>query len=244
MNLERYTRQILVRVIGRKAQETLATKHAVVIGGGGLGSTSSAFLVRMGIGQVDIIDKDLVTLSNLHRTSVFTEEDVGKPKSKILAQRLRKVNSDVVVDGKRICVTQDTIEDIVDQADIIVDGTDNLETRFLLNEASVKLGIPWVYAGVNETVGMVMGILPEKTPCFSCLTQAVSYKSAKELPMLGNLPVVTASIQCSEIIKLLLEQQPSGLLIYDIWKQLFDKVTMNINRNCMCCQKHQFKFLK
>lgn len=241
MNLDRYRRQILVKELGQKGQEVLSTKHAIVIGGGGLGSNSANLLVRMGLGDVDIIDFDIVDTTNLHRTSVFSENDVGKSKAFILQQKLEAVNSNVHVKGINQKVSLDNIESLVQNADIIIDGTDNVPLRLLINRVSINHDIPWVYAGVNETIGMVMGILPKKTPCFQCIARNIPDSKAIELPVLGSLPTTIASIQCNEAIKILLGRQPKGLLIYDAWNQCFDIMDIKRNPDCLTCGKNSRK---
>jgi molybdopterin/thiamine biosynthesis adenylyltransferase len=232
MSNNRYRRQILVKEFGHEGQETLQKKHAVVIGGGGLGSHSANLLVRMGIGRIEVVDNDVVDITNLHRTSLFTEQDIGRPKATVLQEKLQIINSEVRVTGIKRVVIEENIDALVRGANVIVDGTDSMSLRFLINQVSVKRDIPWVYAGVYETVGMVMGITPGKTPCFQCLAQTIPELSLGETPVLGSLPAIIASIQCNETIKLLLGRPLAGLIIYDVWKQCFE--TMNIKRNPQC----------
>ena len=235
MSINRYRRQILVNEIGQEGQEQLLKKHAIIIGAGGLGSHSANNLIRMGIGSVDIIDYDTVDMTNLHRTSVFSEQDVGKSKALILQERLQTVNTNVNVKGINQRVTSDNIRSFIQNADVIIDGTDSIPLRLLINETSLHHSIPWVYAGVNETVGMVMGILPKKTPCFQCITQNVPDSRNKEMPVLGSLPAIMAAIQCNEALKILLGRQPAGLLIYDVWNQWFDMMDIRRNPFCQTC---------
>jgi molybdopterin/thiamine biosynthesis adenylyltransferase len=232
MSVDRYRRQTLVHEFGQKGQDLLTKKHAVVIGGGGLGSHSSELLVRMGIGSITVIDNDVIDRTNLHRTSLFTEEDIGKSKASVLQEKLSAINSEVRVTGIKRVVIQDNITALVRGADVIVDGTDSMPLRFLINEVSIKRDVPWVYAGVYDTVGMVMGILPRKTPCFQCLSQTIPEQSSGETPVFGSLPAIIGSIQCNETIKLLLGRSLAGLIIYDVWTQCFE--TMNIERNPRC----------
>ena len=232
MNIDRYRRQTLVKELGQKGQEILAKKHAIIIGGGGLGSHSANLLTRIGIGRIDIIDDDIVDITNLHRTSVFSEQDIGKSKTLILEEKLRDVNTKILIKGINQKVTVENIWPLVQYADVIIDGTDSIPLRLLINEVSIQHNIPWVYAGVYETVGMVMGILPKKTSCFQCITQDIPKSELQEIPVFGSLPATIAAIQCNETIKLLLGKQPAGLLIYDVWNQCFD--IMNIKRNPYC----------
>lgn len=235
MNLGRYRRQILVKELGKKGQQILSKKYVVIIGGGGLGSNSANILTRMGVGKIDIIDYDVLDITNIHRMSIFDEEDLGKLKCKVLEEKLQRVNSNVKVRGINKRIDKENIESMVKSADLILDGTDNLETRFLINETSVKKDIPWIYTGVNGTVGMVMGIVPKKTPCLNCLSQGIANEVNEETPVLGNLPVTMASIQCIEGLKVLLKQQLSGLIIYDIWRQSFEILNIKRNPKCTCC---------
>lgn len=237
MRNDRYTRQTLVKEFGQKGQDSLATKHVIVIGGGGLGSHSANILVRMGIGSIDIIDDDRVDITNLHRTSVFSEQDAGQSKSLILQEKLQKVNMNVRVKGINQRVTADNILPLVQNADVIIDGTDSISLRFLINDVSIQHNIPWVYAGVYETVGMIMGILPKKTSCFACITQDIPTSITQETPVFGSLPATIASIQCNEAIKLLMGKEPSGLLIYDVWNQCFDIMDIQRNPFCPMCGK-------
>lgn len=243
MKSERYHRQILVPELGAKGQEMLASKHVVIIGGGGLGSNSANILVRMGVGQVDIIDDDVVDITNLHRTAVFSEDDGGKPKAEVLQERLQRVNTQVTVKGIRQRVMKENIESLIKNADVIVDGTDNMPLRFLINEASVKKNIPWVYAGVYETMGMVLGVIPQKTPCLQCVSQTIPEQRADETPVWGSLPATIASIQCNEVVKILLGRPVAGLIIYDVWRQCFDTMDIKKNPACLCCGKKKFRFL-
>ncbi len=237
MGKDRYRRQTLVKEFGLKGQKLLSSKHAILIGGGGLGSNSANLLIRMGIGSITIIDYDTIDKTNLHRTSVFSENDIGKYKASVLKEKLQSVNTDVQVQGIIKKVTLKNIDSLLTAADVIVDGTDNIPLRLLINKKSIQHKIPWVYAGVYETVGMVMAILPKKTACFHCITQNIPILKTKEIPVLGSLPATIAAIQCNETIKILLGKQPAGLLIYDVWNQCFDTLGIKRNPCCPICGK-------
>jgi adenylyltransferase/sulfurtransferase len=237
MDKERYRRQTLVKEFGETGQEVLSTKHVVVIGAGGLGSNCANLLVRMGIGRLTIVDFDTVDITNLHRTSLYTEEDIGKLKTVVLQDKLQSINAKVQVKGINQKVTKENINALVKNADVIVDGTDNLPLRFLINQVCIQHNIPWVYAGVYETVGMVMGVVPKKTPCLQCIAQNIPEHKSGETPVLGSLPAIIAAIQCTETVKLLLGKPLAGLIIYDVWKQCFDNIDINSNPNCPICGK-------
>ncbi|MCX6662005.1 MAG: HesA/MoeB/ThiF family protein [Euryarchaeota archaeon] len=237
MGKDRYRRQTLVKEFGQKGQKLLASKHAILIGGGGLGSNSANLLIRMGIGSIDIIDYDTIDKTNLHRTSVFSEKDIGEKKASILKEKLQSVNTDVKVKAINKKVTSKNIDSLISNADVIIDGTDNIPLRLLINERAIKHKIPWVYAGVFETVGMVMAILPKKTACFHCITPIIPVSKTQEIPVLGSLPATIAAIQCNETIKILMGKQPAGLIIYDVWNQCFDVLNIKRNPCCPICGK-------
>ncbi len=242
MSIDRYRRQNLVKEFGHKGQKVLARKHAIIIGAGGLGSQSANLLTRIGIGSIDIIDDDIVDITNLHRTSVFSEQDIGKSKALVLEEKLQKVNTKVMVKGINQKVTVDNIWSLVQYADVIIDGSDSISLRLLINDVSIQHNIAWAYAGVYGTVGMVMGILPKKTACFKCITQDIPKLGPQEIPVFGSLPATIAAIQCNEAIKILLEKQPAGLLIYDVWNQYFDIMKIKRNPYCpMCGNKNKIK---
>ncbi len=237
MGQDRYRRQTLVKELGRKGQKLLGSKHAILIGGGGLGSNSANILLRMGIGSIDIIDYDTIDITNLHRTTVFSEKDVGKKKALVLKEKLQSANTSVQVKAIDKKVTSKNIESLVKNADILIDGTDNIPLRLLINEITLKNHIPWVYAGVYETVGMVMAIIPNKTACFHCITPNIPVPPTKETPVLGSLPAMIAAIQCNEALKVLLGRRPTGLIIYDVWNQCFDVLNIKRNPCCPLCGK-------
>ena len=237
MGKDRYRRQILVKEFGPKGQKQLGSKYAVIIGAGGLGSNSANFLVRMGIGSIDIIDYDTIDKTNLHRTTIFSEKDIGKHKVTVLKEKLQSVNTEVQIKAINKKINSKNIDSLLSNADIIIDGTDNIPLRQLINRTAIQQNTPWVYAGVYGTMGMVMAILPKKTACFQCITLNIPISKKTEIPVLGTLPATIAAVQCNEAIKILLGKQPIGLLIYDVWNQCFDTLDIKRNPNCPICRK-------
>ncbi len=241
-SMKRYQRQTMVPELDLEGQQILKKSSVLLIGAGGLGSNSANILTRMGVGTLTIVDDDSVNLSNLHRTTIFTEEDIGKQKSIVLAQYLKKTNSQTNIITHQKQVTPENIHDLIKNIDLILDGTDTMSTRYLINEAAIQQNIPWVYAGLHATNAMIMGIIPQKTPCLNCISQTKPEKN-DPIPVLGNLPVITAAIQCTEAIKILLGKQPAGLILYDIWSQKFETLLIQKNPTCTCCVQHSYHFL-
>src|SRR2546427_3583103 len=162
----RYVRQTILREIGPEGQTKISAASVAVIGLGALGTVSAGLLARAGVGRLRLIDRDVVELNNLQRQVLFDEGDVDLPKADVAARKLRAVNSSVAVEGIAKDVHAANIESLVDGADIVVDGADNLELRFLLNEVSVKRRLPWIYGGAIATHGMGVAVVPETTAGF------------------------------------------------------------------------------
>jgi len=245
---DRYSRQIILKNIQEAGQKKLLDSHVVIIGCGALGTTIANNLVRSGIGHVKIIDRDIIELNNLQRQNLFDECDVGFPKSSIASKKLEKTNSEIEIEFIVDDVNHNNIEKFICGMDVVIDGTDNMLIRFLINDACVKHDIPWIYGGAIETHGMTMNIIPNITPCFRCLIH--NLPAAGLLPtcdtvgVLNSIPVIIASIESTEAIKIILKNHVSkDLLIYDIWDHIFQKISILRNDNCECCVKHNYEFL-
>jgi len=157
----RYSRQEMLPEIGQEGQKRLASSRAAVIGCGALGTVMSDLLARMGVGHIEVIDRDVVEISNLQRQVLYDESDIGRYKAEVAAEKLRKINSEIEV----VCTITDirgsSMEKTVKDCSIILDGTDNFSTRLAINDACVKLNIPWVYCGVVGTTGVTMPVIPQ-----------------------------------------------------------------------------------
>src|SRR5947209_12391133 len=166
----RYARQTLLPWIGEQGQQKLASVRVVVVGCGALGTTAAEQLARAGVGHLTLIDRDIVELSNLQRQVLFDEEDdrANLPKAVAGERRLRRINSNIQIQGIVTDVNQENAQELL-HADLILDGTDNAETRYLINDVAVKQGLPWIYAGCVGTEGRVMAVMPGRTACLRCL---------------------------------------------------------------------------
>lgn len=243
MDIARFQRQIIVPELGKTGQKKLAKTHIAIVGCGGLGSNSADFLTRLGIRQLTLIDNDHVNLTNLHRTALYTESDIGAQKTTALSEHLRKIDSTLKINTHDVWITGKNAEEILTSCDLVLDGTDNLATRYLINEIAIKHQIPWVYTGVHTTTGMILAIHPHKTPCLSCLSSHLPQIPENQIPVLGTLPSIIAALQITEALKLLFNQPTSGFLILNIWTMQLDQININQNPNCSLCHHHHYEYL-
>lgn len=243
-------------MIGDAGQRRLATSRVLLVGCGALGSVVADQLVRAGVGTLLVADRDIVELTNLQRQVLFDEADArdGTPKAVAAAQRLARVNSAVRIEPLPVDVDGGNLESLAlsPRVDLILDGTDNAATRYLVNDVSIKHGIPWVYGACVGTEGRVMTILPGQTPCLRCLFPEPP--GAGELPtcdtagVLGPVASVAASLQALSAIKLL-SGNPDAiapeLLSFDLWANRIRSVSTGGARrdDCPTCGRHHYEFL-
>jgi len=230
----RYVRQTVYAPLGEDGQHRLETGSVLICGCGALGSTLANLLVRAGVGRVRIVDRDRVEIHNLHRQVLFDEDDAAadRPKAKAAARRLARINREVPVESFFDEITADNIERYVEDIDVIVDGTDNFPTRFLINEVAVRRGIPWIYGGCVGAQGQVMAILPGKTPCLRCLLpedpEPAKLPTCPTHGILGPTVGVIASLEAIEAMKILsghAEAVSPMLTVVNLW----DNVTRQID---------------
>jgi len=200
---KRYARQIILPQIGSEGQETLGKASVLIAGAGGLGSISSLYLAAAGVGHIIIADHDHVEESNLNRQLLHSEVSLGIEKTKSAAIRLTELNSSIKVTPVKAKMTRQSIDSIAKKVDIIVDATDNYSTRQILNQASLKYNIPFVFGGVKGFDGMVSCFVPGRTPCFECVIPCPK-KADKSPGIIGATAGIAASIQAMETIKLIL----------------------------------------
>lgn len=240
----RYSRQELFSPIGEEGQQKIREKHVLIIGAGALGSANAEMFVRAGIGTVTIVDRDYVDWSNLQRQQLYAESDVESnlPKAVAAKKRLEKINSEVRVEALVQDVTAEELEELVTNVDVIIDATDNFETRFIVNDISQKHSIPWVYGACVGSYGLSYTILPGKTPCLSCLLQSIPLGGATcdTAGIISPAVSLVVSHQVTEALKLLVEDYESlrdGLVSFDVWKNEYS--CMNVQKlrkhNCPSC---------
>lgn len=243
---DRYSRQAIMKEIGKKGQKMLKKSSVAIIGIGALGTTAAELLARAGIGTLLLIDRDIAELHNLQRQYIFTEEDCHKPKAAAAAEYLQKVNSVIAIHAETTELTWENVEKLKGY-DLILDCTDNMETRFLLNDFCVKYQKQWIYCGAIETKGRLLVITPQ-TPCFRCvfsLPHAGSLETCETIGVLNTITTAMATFQVTEALKLL-TQQPytKELMVLDIWKGDFAKIKIKKRTDCPCCGKKEFPFLE
>ena len=225
----------------------------MVVGVGGLGSWVSELLVRAGVGRIRLADDDYVELTNIHRQAMYTESDAAARKLKIdaAAHRLREINCRVQIETFRTRMDRLTAERLMQDVDVVVDGTDNFETRFILNDCAMKLSKPWVFAGILGTRAQMMTVVPGKTPCLRCLMDAppACTDGAFRRPgaVLGAAVAVAASFEATEAVKILsghVDRINPYLLVFDVWSNFIRQIDVSTPRaDCPCCVRKRFEFL-
>ncbi|MDR4986115.1 thiamine biosynthesis protein MoeB [Bacillus cereus] len=240
----RYSRQELFSPIGEEGQRKIREKHVLIIGAGALGSANAEMFVRAGVGKVTIVDRDYVDWSNLQRQQLYAESDVENnlPKAVAAKKRLEEINSEVRVEARVQDVTAEELEELVINVDVMIDATDNFETRFIVNDIAQKYSIPWIYGACVGSYGLSYTILPSKTPCLSCLLQAIPLGGATcdTAGIISPAVSLVVSHQVTEALKLLVEDYESlrdGLVSFDVWKNEYS--CMNVQKlrkhNCPSC---------
>jgi len=244
--LARYVRQMVFPEVGEAGQRRLLSSSVAVIGCGGLGTHIADNLVRAGVGRLKLVDRDRVELSNLQRQILFDEEDAARalPKAEAAARKLRTFNSQVQLEPLVVEVGQENVGEIVRDVDVVLDGSDNFETRYFVNDACVKLGIPWIYGGAVASYGMTMTIIPYRTPCLRCVFPEVppreSAVTCVTAGILASIVAMVAALECSEALKLLLGQGElnKGLIHLDVWENRFEVFSLERrDEGCPTCSR-------
>jgi molybdopterin-synthase adenylyltransferase len=251
--MERYSRQILFPDIGKAGQEKLTQSRVTLIGCGALGAMHAEMLARAGVGFLRLVDRDFIEESNLHRQVMYDESDAANalPKAVAAANRIARINSAVVAEAVVKDVNYANIEDLIRDADVVLDGTDNFEARYLINDAAVKLDKPWVYGAAVSAYGLQMTIIPGVTPCLRCVfpdmpvpgTSPTCDTAGVILPIIATV----SSYQVAETLKLLTGQTDKlhgSLIQFDLWQNSFTRLKLReCTPDCPTCVQHRYEYL-
>lgn len=250
----RYSRQVRFTPFGEEAQVELGSSAAVVVGCGALGTVQASLLVRAGVGRVRLVDRDYVEESNLQRQVLYTEQDArdAMPKAEAARRHLLQANSTVSVEAHVTDLNPENIADLFQDASLILDGTDNFETRLLINDYCVKHGVPWVYGAAVGSYGLIMPVLRERDwPCFRCLypePPAGAQPTCETAGVLGPLTSVIGSMQAMEALKVLAGKQDAvrrAIVTVDLWDGRIRESKLPAKRaDCPCCGLREFPFLE
>lgn len=250
---ERYSRQILFQGIGPEGQEHLSHSQVLLVGCGALGASHAEMLARAGVGRLRIVDRDFVEFTNLQRQTLFKESDAAErlPKAVAARHRIEDINSEIEIEAIVADVNNSNVEALIENCDLVLDGTDNFQIRYLVNDACVKHSIPWIYGAAVSSYGTTMTIIPGETPCLRCVFE--------EMPDAGSsptcdtagviMPIISsiASIQVAEALKLLTGDRASlhkSLIQVDVWRNEWRKIKLSEpNPDCITCRRHTFEFL-
>jgi adenylyltransferase/sulfurtransferase len=255
VSLERYSRQMRFYGIGEDGQRRLLESHVALCGCGALGTVLANALVRGGVGHLRLIDRDFIETNNLQRQVLFDEHDVAEnlPKAEAAARKLAAINSAVHVEPVVADIDRTNILDLVHDADLILDGTDNFEIRYLINDAAVKLGKPWVYGGCIGSHGQSMTILPGETPCLRCVFEAAPAPgeggTCETAGVLSPIVNIVASYQAAEAFKILTGRRDAinrDLIYVDVWENLQRRIKIAPllgKVDCPCCRRRRFEWL-
>lgn len=252
-SLSRYARQTVLPVIGPEGQERLLASRVAIIGCGATGTVIANHLARAGVGYLRIVDRDWVEWNNLQRQLLFDEADArdALPKATAAETRLRAVNSEIQIEGLVSDLNAANVEELIGDCDLVMDGTDNFETRYIVNDACVKLGKPWVYTGAVSTYGMSLLIQPGQTACLRCAfpdpPPPGTAATCDTAGVLGPAVSAIASLSASEAIKWLVGAKDAlaeGLIHVDAWELSWHRFRLERKPDCPCCVERNFPYLK
>lgn len=248
---DRYARQILFPPIGEEGQERLLSSSVLIVGCGAIGSHLANLMARGGVGRLTIVDRDDLELSNLQRQILFDQTDLeeGLPKAVAAARKLRQINPEIQIQEVVADLNPDNVEELLESADLVLDGTDNFYTRYLLNDAAVKHGIPWIYGGAVSSYGMTMTVVPRETACLRCLFPNApppgEAPTCDTVGILPGVPAAVAAIQATEAVKQLVGSGPPnpGLIHLDLWDHEFRVIHASRQEACPVCVQGRYEYL-
>jgi molybdopterin/thiamine biosynthesis adenylyltransferase len=246
---ERYSRQMLFRGVGPEGQSKLAAARIAVVGCGATGSALASLLARAGVGTIRIIDRDYVEPSNLQRQALFDEADATEslPKAIAAARRIAAFNSQIVIEPRVADLTPANIEALLQDIPLVLDGTDNFETRYLLNDFAVQHGLPWIYTAAVGSYGVTLNVLPGKTACLACIfpdQPRGAFETCETAGILNSAVNLAASVSATEALKLLVgasDRLRRTLLSFDVWlNQRTEIAAAKPRLGCRACGQHDF----
>jgi molybdopterin-synthase adenylyltransferase len=246
---ERYSRQVLFPGIGREGQQKLAAAKVALVGCGATGSALASLLARAGVGTIRIIDRDYVEPSNLQRQSLFDEADADQslPKAIAAARKISAFNSQIVIEPEVADLVPGNIESLLNGMQLVLDGTDNFETRYLINDFAVKTALPWIYTAAVGSYGITLNVLPLETSCLACLfpdQPRGAFETCETAGILNSAVNLAASISATEAIKLLVganQQVRRTLLSFDVWRNQRAEVSAaSPSPECRACGERNF----
>lgn len=250
---ERYSRQVLFGPIGAEGQRKLGASRVMIVGCGATGSTLASLLARAGVGTIGIVDRDYVEASNLQRQTLFDEADTSQslPKAVAAARKIAAFNSQILVEPQVADLTPRNVDSLLSGAQLILDGTDNFETRYLINDFAVKNSLPWIYTAAVGSYGITMNILPGKTACLSCIFPEPPQgriETCDTAGILNSAVSVVASVAATEALKFLVGAESAlrrTVLSIDVWLNQHTEISANAPRpGCRTCGQRQFPHLE
>ena len=236
----RYSRQEIYSLIGKNGQRKLLKSKVVIVGVGAIGTQSASLLTRAGVDCLTLVDRDVLELNNLQRQMLFNEKDVGKPKASQAVLHLKEINSEITLESFDEDLNNGNVEKLIPKdTSLILDCTDNLVTRFLINDYALKNKIPWIYSAAVKSNALLMNIIPGKTPCFACIFNTPSsLETCETSGVLNSTTSLIASLQASEAIKILLDKNPlNGLMHINLQSNDFDKLGTAKRKDCPACSE-------
>lgn len=250
---ERYSRQILFREIGREGQEKLLASRVLLVGCGALGASHAEMLARAGVGKLRIVDRDFVEFTNLQRQTLFKESDAAErlPKAVAAKERIAEINSEIQVEAIIADVSSSNVESLIKGCDLVIDGTDNFQVRYLLNDACVKNALTWIYGAAVSSYGTTMTIIPGKTPCLRCIfdemPDAGSSPTCDTAGVIMPIVATVAATQVSEALKIIVgdfDALHGSLMQFDVWANDRQRIRLGTaNPGCKCCGQGTYEFL-
>jgi molybdopterin-synthase adenylyltransferase len=233
---QRYDRQIILKDFAEEGQEKLKNSRILLAGAGGLGSVVAFYLAASGIGHLRIADQDRVDLSNLNRQILHWETDLDRPKVESALDKLSKLNQEIIIEPRQVEINEETLPDLMEGCDLVVDGLDNFPTRYLINQQVINRKVPFIYGGILGMMGMVTFIQPGQTPCLKCLFPQAP--PPQKFPVLGTTPGLIGMIEANEAIKYLVgfgKLLTGRLLVYNGLDMHFSEIQIERNKEWTIC---------